>query len=159
MAAHPSLPPHAVSAPFNLTCNFPGEVCKSHKQNFNAVKCHLEPVNISFPNEVVLHPSCLKYLEMEHAPVQFTAFCTVSSTGYFTRLKRGSIGFFMCFPPAAGYSCNPTWTHGATFFCELRGRGRPVPPTLPSAFPGFIANPQHFNLLFSCSGLQLSLPP
>lgn len=38
MAGHLSIPLQAVGVPFNLTCNFPGEVYKSHKQNFNVVK-------------------------------------------------------------------------------------------------------------------------
>lgn len=37
MAAHPSQLSQAVSIAFNLTCNFPQEVCKSHKQNPNAI--------------------------------------------------------------------------------------------------------------------------
>lgn len=37
MAAHPSQLLQAVSIAFNLTCNFPWEVCKSHKQNPNAI--------------------------------------------------------------------------------------------------------------------------
>lgn len=48
MAGHLSIPPQAVRVPFNLTCNFPGEVYKSHKQNFNVVKYLTETVNISF---------------------------------------------------------------------------------------------------------------
>lgn len=31
MAGHLSIPPQAVGVPFNLTCNFPGEVYKSHR--------------------------------------------------------------------------------------------------------------------------------
>lgn len=48
MAGHLSVPPEAVRIPFNLTCNFPGEVYKSHKQNFNIVKYLMETVSISF---------------------------------------------------------------------------------------------------------------
>lgn len=48
MAGHLSIPPQAVRVPFNLTCNFPGEVYKSHKQNFNVVKYLTETVNVSF---------------------------------------------------------------------------------------------------------------
>lgn len=80
MAAHPSWLSQAVSTAFNLTCNFPGEVCKSHKQNLNAIKCCLQPVNTSYLDEAVLCSNCPEPSRDEKLPSQPTVLCAIHSS-------------------------------------------------------------------------------
>lgn len=68
MAAHPSQLSQAVSVAFNLACNFPREVCKSHKQNLNAIKCGLQPVNTSLCTKLCCISAALNYPEIKKLP-------------------------------------------------------------------------------------------
>lgn len=68
MAAHPSQLSQAVSVAFNLACNFPREVCKSHKQNLNAIKCGLQPVNTSLCTKLCCVSAALNYPEIKKLP-------------------------------------------------------------------------------------------